>query len=65
MRPKVGQLTSPHFAIPDGAFLPLSADELKDWGILSRLSPRERVRDVFGFDSHFVAAGFRLWPEAS
>jgi predicted nucleic acid-binding protein len=29
------------------------------------LMKKERVRDVFGFDSHFVAAGFRLWPEAA
>jgi len=29
------------------------------------LMKKERVRDVFGFDGHFVAAGFRLWPEIS
>jgi len=29
------------------------------------LMKKGRVRDDFGFDSHFVAAGFRLWPEAS
>ena len=29
------------------------------------LMKKGRVRDVFGFDNHFVAAGFRLWPEAS
>jgi len=23
---------------------------------------RENIRHVFGFDRHFVAAGFRLWP---
>lgn len=33
MRPKVGQLTSPRFSVPDGAFRPLSADELKEWGL--------------------------------
>jgi len=28
------------------------------------LMKKQRVRDVFGFDGHFVAAGFRLWPAA-
>lgn len=23
---------------------------------------RESIRDVFGFDRHFLVAGFRLWP---
>ena len=32
-RPKVGQLTSPRFTIPDDAFAPLSAEEMKDWGL--------------------------------
>jgi prevent-host-death family protein len=32
-RPKVGQPTSPRFFIPDDAFAPLSADELKDWDL--------------------------------
>lgn len=26
------------------------------------LMKREGIRDVFGFDRHFHAAGFRLWP---
>jgi predicted nucleic acid-binding protein len=29
------------------------------------LMQKERVRDVFGFDRHFDAAGFRIWPEVS
>jgi predicted nucleic acid-binding protein len=29
------------------------------------LMGKGRLRDVFGFDSHFVAAGFRLWPESA
>lgn len=29
------------------------------------LMRKERIRDVFGFDSHFMAAGFRVWPERS
>lgn len=29
------------------------------------LMRKERLRNVFGFDSHFTAAGFRLWPEPS
>ena len=33
VRPKVGQRTSPRFAVPDYAFAPLSEDELKDWGL--------------------------------
>ena len=33
VRPKVGQRTSPRFAVPDDAFAPLSEDELKDWGL--------------------------------
>jgi prevent-host-death family protein len=33
VRPKVGQPTSPRFAVPDDAFAPLSEDELKDWGL--------------------------------
>jgi len=33
VRPKVGQPTSPRFAVPDAAFAPLSEDELKDWGL--------------------------------
>jgi hypothetical protein len=32
-RPKVGHPTSPCFSIPDDAFAPLSAEELKDWGL--------------------------------
>ncbi len=28
------------------------------------LMRKERIRDVFGFDRHFEAAGFRVWPEA-
>jgi prevent-host-death family protein len=32
-RPKVGQLTSPRFHVPEDAFAPLSTDELKDWGL--------------------------------
>lgn len=28
------------------------------------LMKRIGIRDVFGFDRHFNAAGFRLWPEA-
>jgi hypothetical protein len=32
-RPKVGQLTSPRFTIPEDAFAPLSAEELRDWGL--------------------------------
>jgi prevent-host-death family protein len=32
-RPKVGRPTSPRFIIPDDAFAPLSAEELKDWGL--------------------------------
>ncbi len=24
---------------------------------------RENIRHVFGFDRHFIRAGFRLWPE--
>jgi len=28
------------------------------------LMRKERLRDVFGFDSHFTAAGFRLWPQS-
>jgi len=31
-RPKVGQPTSPRFAIPEDAFAPLTDDELKEWG---------------------------------
>jgi predicted nucleic acid-binding protein len=27
------------------------------------LMRRENIRHVFGYDRHFVAAGFRLWPE--
>jgi predicted nucleic acid-binding protein len=27
------------------------------------LMRRESIRHVFGFDRHFVAAGFRLWPD--
>ena len=27
------------------------------------LMRRENIRRVFGFDRHFVAAGFRLWPD--
>jgi len=33
VRPRVGQATSPGFAVPDDAFAPLSEDELKVWGI--------------------------------
>ncbi|MEX1111578.1 MAG: hypothetical protein WEB31_07235 [Chthoniobacterales bacterium] len=33
LRPKVGQPTSLPFPIPDGAFAPLTEDELKDWGL--------------------------------
>ena len=29
------------------------------------LMKRENIRDVFGFDRHFRAAGFRLWPRDS
>jgi antitoxin (DNA-binding transcriptional repressor) of toxin-antitoxin stability system len=32
-RPKVGQPTSPRFSIAEDAFIPLSEDELKDWGL--------------------------------
>jgi len=32
-RPKVGQPTSPRFAIPEDAFAPLTNDELKEWGV--------------------------------
>jgi prevent-host-death family protein len=32
-RPKVGQPTSPRLSLPEDAFAPLSADELKDWGL--------------------------------
>lgn len=28
------------------------------------LMKREGIRHVFGFDRHFDAAGFRLWPDA-
>ncbi len=28
------------------------------------LMKRENIRHVFGFDRHFEAAGFRLWPSA-
>ncbi len=27
------------------------------------LMRKDRLRDVFGFDNHFTAAGFRLWPQ--
>lgn len=27
------------------------------------LMRKQRLRHVFGFDSHFTAAGFRLWPQ--
>lgn len=30
-RPRVGQPTSPRFAIPDDAFAPLSDEDLKHW----------------------------------
>jgi len=29
------------------------------------LMRKKRLRDVFGFDSHFTAAGFQLWPQVS
>jgi len=29
------------------------------------LMRKERLRYVFGFDRHFEAAGFQVWPEAS
>ncbi len=29
------------------------------------LMRKQKLRDVFGFDSHFTAAGFRLWPQSS
>lgn len=32
-RPKVGQMISPPFSVPDSAFSPLSEDELKSWGL--------------------------------
>lgn len=32
-RPKVGDPTSPRFEIPPGAFEPLAASELRDWGL--------------------------------
>lgn len=32
-RPKVGRPTSPRFIIPEDAFAPLSAEELKEWGV--------------------------------
>jgi prevent-host-death family protein len=32
-RSKVGQPTSPRFSIAEDAFIPLSEDELKDWGL--------------------------------
>ena len=28
------------------------------------LMKREKINHVFGFDRHFEAAGFRLWPES-
>ena len=28
-----------------------------------RLMKRHRIRSVFGFDHHFTAAGFRVWPD--
>jgi predicted nucleic acid-binding protein len=28
------------------------------------LMRKEKLHDVFGFDSHFTAAGFRLWPQS-
>lgn len=32
-RPKVGQLRSTPFQIPDIAFAPLNSEELKEWGL--------------------------------
>ena len=32
-RPRVGEPTSEPFKIPADAFIPMSAEELKDWGI--------------------------------
>ena len=32
-RPKVGELRSAPFSIPDEAFAPLTPDELKEWGL--------------------------------
>lgn len=32
-RPKVGETTSPHFAIPEDAFAPMGDEELKSWGL--------------------------------
>ena len=32
-RPKVGELRSDTFSIPDEAFAPLTADELQEWGL--------------------------------
>lgn len=32
-RPKVGELRGAAFHIPDEAFAPLSAEELKEWGL--------------------------------
>lgn len=32
-RPKVGKATSQRFQIPDDAFAPLGAEELKQWGL--------------------------------
>ncbi len=33
VRPKVGQPTSPRFAVPEDAFAPLTAEDLKEWGL--------------------------------
>jgi prevent-host-death family protein len=32
-RPKVGKATSQRFQIPDDAFAPLGAEELRQWGL--------------------------------
>jgi prevent-host-death family protein len=32
-RPKVGIPTSPRFTVPEDAFVPLSEDDLRNWGV--------------------------------
>ena len=54
-----------------GAFLAkeIAADQNHDQAVSYTdcvsfvLMKREGLRNVFGFDGHFTAAGYRLWPE--